>query len=109
MDLAKQHLSGVDYTRILSGVPALGAAIAAVSPALAQAPVASSGGVDWLGHISYWTGNTKLGQMAQLAQIFSQLGLSSDMVGKFLKITLDYVQGSGGTNLMGLLAGALKF
>jgi hypothetical protein len=39
---------------------------------------------------------------------FSQLGLSSDMVGKFVPIVLDYAKSSGGDNIMNLLKGALQ-
>ena len=48
-----------------------------------------------------------LGQAAQLAQTFDQLGLTPDMVGKFAKVTVDYVTKTGGADLAQLLAGAL--
>jgi len=49
-----------------------------------------------------------LGNLAQLAGGFSQLGLSADMVGKFLPIVLSFVQSQGGDSLKGLLENVLK-
>ncbi len=43
-----------------------------------------------------------------LTKQFSKLGLSSDMVGKFIPIVLDYAKSSGGDNVMNLLKGALQ-
>ena len=53
------------------------------------------------------SGSKKLGGMAGLTGAFGKLGLSGDMVGKFVPIILDYVKGKGGEQVMGLLKGAL--
>jgi len=45
---------------------------------------------------------------ASLAGPFSQLGLSPDMLGKFVPVILDYVGGKGGASVQSLLAGVLK-
>jgi len=106
MNVAKQNLSGSDYTQLLGGAPDLGALAGIAAPA----PAPSTGGLGGLfGSASSLLGGQSqgLGQLAQLTQAFSQLGLSPDMVGKFAKVALNYVQGSGGTALMQLLAGAL--
>ncbi len=42
-----------------------------------------------------------------VAKQFSQLGLGSDMVGKFVPVVLDYAKSSGGDKIMNLLKGAL--
>jgi hypothetical protein len=44
-----------------------------------------------------------LGNLANLASGFSQLGLSSDMVGKFVPVVLSFVQNQGGDSMKGLL------
>ena len=49
-----------------------------------------------------------LGGLASLAGPFSQLGLSPDMLGKFVPVILDYVGGKGGASVQSLLAGVLK-
>jgi len=106
MGVAKQNLPGSDYTQLLGGAPDLSTLAGAAAPVAAS----GSGGLGGLfGSAGSLLGgqNQSLGQLAQITQSFSQLGLSPDMVGKFAKVALDYVQGSGGTALMKLLAGAL--
>ena len=49
-----------------------------------------------------------LGGLASLAGPFSQLGMSPDMLGKFVPVILDYVGGKGGASVQSLLAGVLK-
>jgi hypothetical protein len=49
-----------------------------------------------------------LGDLANLASGFSQLGLSTDMVGKFLPIVLSFVQNQGGDSMKGLLEKVLN-
>jgi hypothetical protein len=50
---------------------------------------------------------SSLSSMAGLAESFSKLGLSSDMVNQFLPIVLDFVQSKGGDALKNLLQSAL--
>jgi hypothetical protein len=49
-----------------------------------------------------------LGNVASLAGGFKQLGLDTDMIGKFVPIVLGFVQSKGGDGLKSLLQGALK-
>jgi hypothetical protein len=105
MGLVKQNLSATDYATLIGGAPDLGTVANATAPDAAPAP-SSSGG--WLESIGSMLGYKSVGQMAQLAETFSQLGLPADMVAKFLKVALEYVQGTGGTALVGLMSGALK-
>ena len=44
-----------------------------------------------------------LGDLAGLASGFSQLGLSSDRIGKFVPVVLSFVQNQGGDSMKGLL------
>ena len=48
-----------------------------------------------------------LGGLSSLAGPFASLGMSPDMVGKFVPTILDYVQSTGGTDAFTLLKGAL--
>jgi hypothetical protein len=52
-------------------------------------------------------GSNKIGGMASLTSSFENLGLSSEMVNKFMPIILDYVKNKGGEHAMNLLKGAL--
>ncbi|KOR28890.1 hypothetical protein TI04_09980 [Achromatium sp. WMS2] len=104
--LAQQQLSSGDYNRLLTSIPDLNA-IAHTAAPNANTPDAGITGT-LLKHVGAWMGTPNLGHMAQLAQTFSGLGLTTETTGKFLKLTLDYVQSIGGADLMGLLAGVLK-
>lgn len=104
MNLVKQHLTTTDYTRLLAGAPDLATLSNSVSP-----PQIQSGFSQLLNYAGTLLGeNSGLNDLIQLTQSFTQLGLSADMVGKFFKIALDYVQGTGGIELMNLLASAVK-
>jgi Protein of unknown function VcgC/VcgE (DUF2780) len=106
LDVAKQNLAGADYGRLMAGAPDLATLAGAAAPAAPQ----SSGGLGGLlgsAHSLLGGSSGGLGQMARLTQTFHQLGLSPDMVGKFAKVAMDYVQGTGGSALTKLLAGAL--
>ena len=46
--------------------------------------------------------------LAPAAAAFQKLGLSPDMVGKFVPLLTKFVGAKGGTNVASLLAGALK-
>jgi hypothetical protein len=55
------------------------------------------------------TGGTgaAMGNLGSLAGSFEQLGMSPDMVQKFVPVVLDYVNSEGGATAMKLLQGAL--
>lgn len=107
MDVVKQNLAGSDYTQLIGGAPDLGTLAQSATPPAPEQSSSGWGGL--LGSAGSLLGgqHQALGQAAQLTQTFSQLGLSADQVGQFAKIALQYVQGSGGTGLMKILAGAL--
>ena len=97
--LAKQHLSVDDFSSIAKAVPG-------IDKMLGAAPK-MGGSSSSLGSISSMMGSNKLGGMAGLASSFEKLGLSGDMVDKFMPIILDYVKNKGGEHAMNLLKGAL--
>lgn len=108
MNLAKQHLATNDYTRLLTNSPDLATLTNSATPPQPTSPSSGLGAI--LGYATSILGSQGgLTDLVQLTQSFLQLGLSADMVGKFFKIALNYVQGTGGLELMNLLAGALKF
>ena len=97
--LAKQNLSVEDFSSIAKAVPG-------IDKMLGAAPK-MEGSSSSLGSISSMMGSNKLGGMAGLASSFEKLGLSGDMVDKFMPIILDYVKNKGGEHAMSLLKGAL--
>jgi len=99
--LAKQNLSVEDFSSIAKAVPG-------IDQMLGAAPkIEGSSGT--LGGVSSMMGrsSSKLSGMTGLTNSFEKLGLSSDMVGKFTPIILDYVKNKGGEHVMNLLKGAL--
>jgi hypothetical protein len=97
--LAKQNLSVEDFSSIAKAVPGIDKMVGAAPKV--------GGSSSSLGGISSMMGSNKLGGMAGLASSFEKLGLSGDMVDKFMPIILDYVKNKGGEHAMSLLKGAL--
>jgi hypothetical protein len=97
--LAKQNLSVEDFSSIAKAVPGIDKMIGA-APKL-------EGSSSSIGGISSMMGRNKIGGMASLTSSFENLGLSSEMVNKFMPIILDYVKNKGGEHAMNLLKGAL--
>jgi len=92
---AKNNMSSGDYSQLLSSVPGIDSLIS-------KAP--QSGGL--AGKASSLLGGSA-GSMTGLADSFSKLGLSPDMVNQFVPVILDYVQSEGGQQAMTLLKSAL--
>ncbi len=96
--LAKGRLSASDFSKVASVVPGMNGFLKAAPPAekssgLSDLTSALPGG---------------LGGLASTATSFQKLGLSPDMVGKFVPILTQFVQSKGGANVASLLSGALK-
>jgi hypothetical protein len=87
-----------DYSQLLNAVPGIDSLISAAPQAGGLAGKASS----LLGGSA---GSVK--GMAALADSFSKLGLSPDMVNQFVPVILDFVQSEGGQQAMALLKNAL--
>ena len=95
---AKNNMSPGDYSQLLKAVPGIDSLISAAPQAGGLAGQASS----LLGGSA---GSAE--GMAALADSFSKLGLSPDMVNQFVPVILDFVQSEGGQQAMTLLKNAL--
>jgi hypothetical protein len=95
--LAKDKLSGGDFSQVSAAVPGIDGLIGA-APA--------GGGT--LGGLSKVFGGAGLGSLAGLAGGFSKLGLDAGMIGKFVPIVLSFVQSKGGDQVKGILEKVLK-
>ena len=113
-NLAKNKLGAGEFQRLADKVPAVKYLLGA---APASSTTASAGGsmMGALGGLASSLGDGGLGEkmgglenLANLASGFSQLGLSPDMIGKFLPIVLSFVQNQGGDSMKGLLEKVLK-
>lgn len=94
LNYAKGALSADDFSKVASSIPGIDALLSAV-------PSAGGG----LGGVASALGGGSLGGMAAVASQFSSLGLNVDMVQQFMPVILDYVKGTGGSDVMGLLSG----
>jgi hypothetical protein len=97
LKLAKDKLSGGDFSRVSAAVPGIDGLIGA-------AP--SGGGA--LGGLGEVFGGGGLGSLAGLAGGFANLGLDAGMIGKFIPIVLSFVQSKGGDQVKGILEKVLK-
>ena len=91
----KNNMSSGDYSQLLDAVPGIDSLISAAPQA---------GGLG--GKASSLLGSSA-GSMTGLADSFSKLGLSPEMVNQFVPIVLDFVQSEGGQQTMTLLKNAL--
>lgn len=100
LNYAKGKLSETDFAKVAQAIPGVGEYLDAApkSGAAGAAGAASS----LLG------GKAGGGGLLSLAGQFAELGLGSDMIGKFVPVIVSYVKSSGGESVAGLLAGALK-
>ena len=95
---AKGALSGDDYGKVVKAVPEA-AELEAKAPATDSAASAA-------GSMLGKSGGTAAG-LAGLTSSFDKLGLSSDMVGKFTPIVVNYVEQKGGAEVGGLMRNVL--
>ncbi len=105
-NLAKEKLGSGEFQQITNAVPG-------VTDLLKAAPESGGGMMGALGGATSALGGLGgqmggFGNLAELAGGFSKLGLSTDMVGKFIPIVLSFVQNQGGTAAAGLLEKAIK-
>ena len=101
-NMAKEKLVPKDFGKVADAVPEMDNLLKAV-PKTGGLGSAIGGKTSLLGGSA-----DKLTGLASLAGPFSQLGMESDMVGKFIPIILSYVQSKGGDSVKSLLAGVLK-
>lgn len=96
--VAKSRLSPADFSKVSAAVPGMGSFLKA-----APAPDNTSGPSSLTGSLP-----GGLGGLASTAGSFQKLGLSPDMVGKFVPILTKFVEGKGGASAASLLSGALR-
>ena len=100
---AKQTLSPQEFDQVAQTVPEMDSLLEA-------APKPSGTLNDMMGQGASLFGgetNKQLGGVMDLASSFSELGLSPEMVNKFVPVVLDYVESQGGETVRNLLASAL--
>lgn len=106
-NLAKEKLGSGEFQQLADKVPGM-------TNLLQAAPASGGGMMGALGSMASAFGGGSggkmegLGNLANLAGGFSQLGLSADMIGKFVPIVLSFVQNQGGDSIKGLLEKVLK-
>jgi hypothetical protein len=96
--LAKSRLAPSDFGKVSDAVPGMHSFLEA-------AP--STGGMTGLSSLA-GSAPGGIGGLAAAAGSFQKLGLSPDMVSKFVPIMTKYVEGTGGSGVASLLSGALK-
>jgi hypothetical protein len=100
---AKQTLSPQEFDQVAATVPEMDSLLKA-------APETKGTLNDMMGQgSSLFGGEAKqqLGGAMDLASSFSELGLSPEMVNKYVPVVLDYVETKGGETVRNLLASAL--
>lgn len=106
-NLAKEKLYAGEFQQIANVVPGM-------TDLLKAAPESGGGMMGALGSMASAFGGglggkmEGLGNLANLAGGFSQLGLGTDMIGKFIPVVVSFVQSQGGDSLKGLLEKVLK-
>jgi hypothetical protein len=99
--MAKSQLSAADFGKIAAVVPG-------IEGMIKSAPkVKSTGGIPGISSIEKSLPGG-LGGLASVAGQFQKLGLSPDMVSKFIPILTQFVQAKGGSGVASLLSGVLK-
>ncbi len=113
-NLAKEKLVAGDFQQIADKIPGVRDLLGA-APAPSAAASAGGGMMGALGGVAAAIGAgglgdklRGLGDLASLASGFSQLSLSSDMVGKFAPIVLSFAQNQGGDGVKVLLEKVLN-
>ena len=96
--LAKSRLNPADFSKIAAVVPGMGSFL--------KAAPSTGGGTGLSGLTGSLPGS--VGGLASAATSFQKLGLSPDMVQKFVPILTNFLQAKGGANVASLLSGALK-
>jgi Protein of unknown function VcgC/VcgE (DUF2780) len=99
---AKQNMTAQNFSKVTKAMPE-------VESLMVKAPkVEKNSGL--LGSASSMLGGDagSLGKAAGLYDSFSKLGLSKEMVGRFIPLILDYSKSKGGNTVSNLLSAALQ-
>ena len=100
--LAKSRLSAPDFSKISAVVPGMSGLLKA-----APSTSSSTAGLPGLSGLSSALPGSA-GGIASAASSFQKLGMSPEMVGKFVPVLTQFVQAKGGSGVASLLSGALK-
>lgn len=102
-NVASKNMSADDFSKVTDALPD-------VTSLMKSASSSSSSGSSALGSLSSMVGSSSnsLSSLASLSSTFSNLGLGSDMVSKFIPIVLEYAQSKGGSQISSLLKSALQ-
>ncbi len=94
----KDKLGGGDFEQLSNMVPD-------AQGLIDKAPTGGSGGLMGMAASMFGGG---LGDMAKLAQGFSGLGMDAGMLGRFLPVLTGFLEGKGGGDLAGKIAGLMQ-
>jgi Protein of unknown function VcgC/VcgE (DUF2780) len=94
LNYAKSALPTNEYAKVESAVPE-------AAELIKQAPAVDST-TSAIGSVAGKAGGTPAG-LASLGSSFEKLGLTTDMVGKFVPVVVDYVDKKGGSEVGGIL------
>lgn len=99
---ASQNMSNDDFAKVTHALPDI--------QSLMKAAPSMDKGAGTLGGLSSMLGKSggSASSLAGLTSAFSQLGLSSDMIQRFMPIILEYAQNTGGDGVANLLKMALQ-
>ena len=95
---AKNNMSPGDYSQLLSAIPGIDSLIQAAPQVSGLAGKASS---------MFGSSSGSMQGLSALTDSFAKLGLSPDMVNKYVDVILDFVQSEAGQQTMTMLKSAL--
>lgn len=99
--LAEERMAPSEFSQVSSAVPG-------VDQLLGAAPALGGGSSGLLGDAASALGaGSNLGRLARLVGPFSELGMSPDMISRFVPVVLDHARSTGGGQVTGLLRRAL--
>ncbi len=101
---ASQNMNKDDFAKVTDALPE---ALSLMKAAPAMDSGSGSGTTGALSSMMKSAGGS-LGSLTDLAGAFSKLGLSTEMVGKYIPIVLEYAQSKGGETVANLLKAALQ-
>ena len=106
---AKDKMNPADFLKVSDALPGIDDLIAAAPKSSGASGSATTGISSMVGGLpgSKSTTAQSLGGLSNLTDAFSQLGLNSDMVGKYVDTILQYANSEGGKEVMNLLKNAL--
>jgi len=95
---AKNNMSAADYSQLLNAIPGIDSLIQTAPQVSGMAAKASS---------LFGGSSGSMQGLSALTDSFAKLGLSPDMVNKYVGIVLDFVQSEAGQQAMTMLKSAL--